>query len=105
MIKFNGRLQFKQFLPNKPVKYGVKAFLLCDSTTYYCYSFEIYTGKNNEVRTLNSTERTVINITKDIIGKQNIVFMDNYYTSYKLANYFISNGTGIVGTIRKNRVQ
>ncbi|CAK1581011.1 unnamed protein product [Parnassius mnemosyne] len=36
----------KQYLPNKPHKWGFKLFVLC-SLSGYAYSFEIYTGKQN----------------------------------------------------------
>ena len=33
----------KQYLPNKPKKWGFKLFVLCD-TTGYAYKFDIYSG-------------------------------------------------------------
>jgi len=32
-------------VPNKPAKYGVKIFALCDAKTFYCSNLEIYCGK------------------------------------------------------------
>lgn len=32
MIPFKGRLGFKQYMKNKPTKWGVKAFVLSDAT-------------------------------------------------------------------------
>ena len=31
----------------KPVKWGIKSFLLCESSTEYVYNIEIYTGKTD----------------------------------------------------------
>ena len=46
MVKFNGRLFFKQYLPSKPsAKWGIKVFSLCDSATGFLLKFLIYTGK------------------------------------------------------------
>lgn len=35
MIKFKGRISFKQYMPAKPTKWGFKNFVLCDSKTGY----------------------------------------------------------------------
>ena len=35
MIKFKGRLSFRQYLPNKPIKWGIKVWAMCESKTGY----------------------------------------------------------------------
>ena len=45
MIPFKGRLGFKQYMKNKPTKWGVKVFVLSDATNGYVYRLQIYTGK------------------------------------------------------------
>ena len=49
MIKFKGRLGFKQYMKAKPTKWGIKVFVLSDSTNGYVYRFQIYTGKNSSL--------------------------------------------------------
>ena len=44
MIKFKGRLSFKQYMPKKPTKWGMKAFVLADSKTGYTYRWRLYSG-------------------------------------------------------------
>ena len=44
MIGFKGRLSFIQYMPKKPTKWGIKAFVLADSCTGYMYNWHIYTG-------------------------------------------------------------
>ena len=44
MIGFKGRLGFIQYLPKKPKKWGMKAFVLADSITGYTYRWRLYTG-------------------------------------------------------------
>ena len=43
MIKSKGRVLFKQYMPKKPTKWGVKVFAVCYSTTSYNWDFDIYT--------------------------------------------------------------
>ena len=45
MIPFKGRLTFKQYMKNKPTKWGIKVFVLSDATNGYIYRIQIYTGK------------------------------------------------------------
>jgi len=46
LVKFNGRLSFKQYIPMKPDKFGIKVWLLADADTYYVPHFQVYLGKN-----------------------------------------------------------
>ena len=44
MVGFKGRLWFIQYLPKKPTKWGMKAFVLADSVTGYTYNWRLYAG-------------------------------------------------------------
>jgi hypothetical protein len=39
LVKFNGRLSFKQYMPKKPNKFGIKVWMLADSETYFVPRF------------------------------------------------------------------
>ena len=43
MVGFKGRLSTP--MPQKPTKWGLKAYVLADSTTGYMYNWILYTGK------------------------------------------------------------
>ena len=38
VVKYQGRLRYKQYNPSKPEKYHIKTFGVCDSTTGYAYN-------------------------------------------------------------------
>ena len=40
-----GRLEFKQYIPNKRTRFGIKMFSLCEVSGYLWNSF-VYLGKN-----------------------------------------------------------
>jgi len=44
-VDCKGRLAFRQYMPDKPTKYGIKDFVLAESDTGYCLKFMTYTGK------------------------------------------------------------
>ncbi|CAC5370491.1 unnamed protein product [Mytilus coruscus] len=46
MIPFKGRVQFKQYMAQKPHKWGVKAWVLADSQHSYIQYVDIYPGRN-----------------------------------------------------------
>ena len=46
MIPFKGRLSFKQYMKDKPTKWGIKVFTLSDATNGYIYRLQIYCGKS-----------------------------------------------------------
>ena len=46
MIKFKGRSTIKQYMPKKPIKRGIKAWVLADSKTGYISRLDLYKGKN-----------------------------------------------------------
>lgn len=102
MIKFKGRLSFRQYLPAKPVKWGVKMWSLCESTTGYLHRFQIYTGKEDgQERGL--PHRVVMDLVHHIEQKNNCVFMDNFYTGTELLSQLVVHGVYACGTIRANR--
>jgi len=45
LVEFRGRYPFKQYMPKKPSKYGIKFWMLCDSINTYVWSIQIYLGK------------------------------------------------------------
>ena len=60
MIGFKGRLSFLQYMPKKPTKWGMKAFVLADSKTGYTYNWRLYTGitRTSEHTASTSTSQT-----------------------------------------------
>ena len=46
MVKSKGRFYFKQYIMNKPTKWGFKLWVLADSATGYNWDMVVYTGKS-----------------------------------------------------------
>ena len=88
MIKFKGRIFFRQYLPAKPTKWGIKTFALCESNTGYALKFLIYTGKNTFDCDRNShftvTEQVCLQMMKDYENNGYTLYTDNYYSSPQL---------------------
>lgn len=82
MIAFKGRSSIKQYMPNKPTKRGYKVWTRADAFGYVCL-FEIYTGKTNNIVEKNLGARVVNDLVRDLVGKNYIVYFDNYFSSPK----------------------
>lgn len=103
---FRGRCSFRQYMPNKPAKYGIKVHALVDARTYYLLNMEVYVGQQPEgpFRLSNSPKDIVDRLVAPVSGtKRNITF-DNWYTSLDLMkNLRDKHKLTAVGTIRKNK--
>ena len=49
MIPFKGRLSIKQYMKDKPTKWGIKVFVLADSRNGYTVRLQIYALKNSNL--------------------------------------------------------
>ncbi|XP_070400505.1 piggyBac transposable element-derived protein 4-like [Nothobranchius furzeri] len=45
LVGFRGRCNFKQYMPSKPAKYGIKLWVVCDVATSYAWGIIPYLGK------------------------------------------------------------
>lgn len=50
MIGFKGRLSFRQYMPAKPTKYGIKVWMAANSSNSYVLNFSVYLGKEVDGR-------------------------------------------------------
>lgn len=102
---FRGKCSFRQYIPNKPARYGIKVFALVDARTFYTWNMEIYAGLQpqgpNCVK--NTPDEIVKRLCQKLFGSGRNVTMDNWYTSYSLAKDLLKKKLTIVGTIRKNK--
>lgn len=103
MVKFRGRLSFRQYLPAKPTRYGIKAWMRADPTNGYTNEFQIYIGKENGNPEVGLGGRVVMDMTKRVWDRNHIINMDNYFTSPALFDTLLDNKTYARGTIRSNR--
>ncbi|CAH2003549.1 unnamed protein product [Acanthoscelides obtectus] len=102
---FRGRCGFVQYMPQKPPKYGIKIYALCDSRTYYTWNLEIYCGQQRDgpFQTSNKPFDIVRRLVDPLNNSKRNLTTDNHYTSYPLADYLLQNGLTLIGTIKKNK--
>ncbi|XP_049323545.1 piggyBac transposable element-derived protein 4-like [Astyanax mexicanus] len=102
LVPFRGRCPFRQYMPSKPGKYGIKIWAACDAKTAYAWNMQIYTGKSaTGVPEKNQGKRVVLDMTKGLRGHN--ITCDNFFTSYDLAQELLKRKLTMVGTVRKNK--
>jgi hypothetical protein len=101
MIKFKGRIGFKQYMPQKPVKRGYKIWVWADKTGYVC-DIQIYTGKIGDKAEKNLGERVVQDLCQGLEGKGYHIYFDNFFTSVSLMSNLKKKWLPSCGTVRAN---
>ena len=101
----------KQYIPNKPVKFGLKIWAAMDLDSKYLHNFQVYTGADSK-RTLRGAKageaktgyKVVMHLMRDLHGLRHMVVMDNFFTSPRLLVDLFEKGTMETGIVRHNRV-
>lgn len=102
LVPFRGRVGFRQYIKNKRHKFGIKLYKLCIKDGY-TYSLSVYCGKSTDSTNLAASEKVVLDLMEPLLEKGRTLFVDNYYTSVRLAKLLLSRKTYLVGTLRNRR--
>lgn len=101
LVSFRGRCPFKQHIPSKPGKYGIKIWAACDTRNSYAGNMQIYTGKPIGGRPgKKQGVRVVLDMTAGLKG--HTITCDNFFTSYALGQELLKCKLTMVGTVRKS---
>ena len=101
LCRFRGKCKFRQYLPNKPDKYGLKVWIIADSRTFYPMNAEVYTGKCNFLS--NSPEDITLRLVS-AINPGHVIVGDNLFTSLSLSKrLLLDHNLFYLGTVRQRR--
>ncbi|XP_034089798.1 piggyBac transposable element-derived protein 3-like isoform X2 [Gymnodraco acuticeps] len=102
LVPFRGRCSFKQYMPKKPAKYGIKIWANCDVKSSSAWRLQVYTGQAaGSGPEVNQGMRVVLEMTEGLQG--HIITCDNVFTSFALAEELLRRKLALVGTIRPNK--
>jgi hypothetical protein len=105
LLLFKGRLSFKQYIPSKRSRFGIKTFVMCDCKTGYILDFIVYTGavSDIDVSGLGKGADIVSTLLYPYLHKGHTLYVDNWYTSPDLFMWLHDRATNACGTVRKSR--
>jgi hypothetical protein len=101
MIWYMGcAVSFVQYMPQKPIKHGLKVFALCCAYTSVLLGFEVYCG------TESNQDSSALGVIQCVLAKAHLAtahgrtpFTDNWYTMVELAKWlFDKHGKFFCGT-------
>lgn len=108
MPGFRGRCPFKQYIPSKPTKYGIKTYALVNSRMVYTNNLKIYARKQSEGPfSVSNKLSDVVKQMTEPFGKGRHITADNWFTGIELVNELRKKKKRLshVGMLRKNKRQ
>ncbi|KAL6417911.1 hypothetical protein ACFW04_014253 [Cataglyphis niger] len=107
LLLYKGRLSFKQYIPKKKNRFGIKSFILCDCKTGFVQDIIIYTGAStvadSPIKGIGKSGAIVLQLLKTYLGKGHTLYVDNFYSSPALFSLLFANRTNACGTVTKRR--
>ncbi|CAJ1074266.1 piggyBac transposable element-derived protein 4-like [Xyrichtys novacula] len=127
LVPFRGHCPFRQYIPSKPAKYGIKTWVACDFKSSYAWKMQVYTGKATATDAAaaagggggggggedpgpraaghgpekNLGMRVVLDVTEGLRDRN--LTCDNFFTSYELGQQLLKRKMTMFGTVRKNK--
>lgn len=107
LLPFRGRCSFKQYIPSKPARYGIKTFALVDLGTFYTFNLETYLGTQPDRRfeMSNKAMDVVLRLVEPIKNSGRNITADNWFASIELIKNLAKLKLSYLRTMRKNKPQ
>ncbi|KAL8620837.1 hypothetical protein ACOMHN_033234 [Nucella lapillus] len=103
VMPWRSRVARRQFAANKPCRYGMKLYCLCESSSGYILKMKMYTGKEGNKREVDHGPNVVKTLTEQYLNKGHTIFTDSFFTSADLVTHMQDRGTSYVGTALKHQ--
>ena len=105
MVKSRHRSGIRQYIKDKPTKWGIKLWVLADSSNGYTIDFNVYIGRaaGREVSANGLGYDVVMKLMNPFFNQGYHLYVDNFYTSVTLFKDLFARGVGATGTIVETR--
>lgn len=105
MVKSRHRSGIRQYIKDKPNKWGIKLWVLADSSNGYTIDYDIYIGRaaGRDVSEHGLSYDVVMKLMQPYLNQGYHLFVDNFYTSVTLFKTLFTQGTPATGTIMETR--
>ena len=82
--KFCGCCRFRQYVPQKPGRYGIKYWILADAERHYCFNATLYLGKEGDTPAVSLGATVITKLVESIHKIHRNVTCDHFFTSVDL---------------------
>ena len=104
MVTYKGHNIMKQYVKNKPIRWGFKLWVRACSRTGFVYEIDLYTGKKDANNPdVGLGDAVVLQLTEKIAESGVIVAFDNFFTSTNVMEKLHDRKIRAIGTVRTNR--
>ena len=79
MVKSKACTRFRQYILNKPTKWGFKVWVLANNTGY-TVDFDLYVGKETQISN-KGLSYDVMKLVQPLLFQGYELYIDNFYTS------------------------
>ena len=104
LIPFRGRCPFRQYIPSRPARYGIKTFALVDVESFYTFNLETYLGKqpdSSPFQVSNTPEDLVLRLVEPVKNSRRNITADNWFTGLPLIMKLVKLQLSYLGTVKK----
>ena len=102
MVKSKARTHFRQYIRNKPTKWGFKYWVLADITGY-TVDFDLYLGRATQSSGKGLSYDVVRHLVQPFLFQGYELYCDNFYTSPTLLEDLLQCEIVATGTLNTNR--
>jgi len=104
VVKFKGRVTFRQYNSNKRKHFGTKIYKICDESGY-TYDMKVYWGRelHSATHNITATHATVRHLTCRVEGLGYKISMDNFFSSPRIFNDLERCKMNSCRTVQPNR--
>ena len=105
MVKSRHRSGIRQYIKDKPTKWGIKLWVLADSSNGYTIDFNVYIGRaaGRQVSANGLGYDVVIKLMDPFFNQGYHLYVDNFYTSVTLFKDLFACGVAATRTILETR--
>ena len=97
------RLSFLQYMPKKPMHFGIKVWVIAEANTGIFQFTQVLLMIRNDTKTTDLGHKVVLKLMEQYKGKGHCLFIDNFYTSPSLLLALLDQVTYCTGTVRTIR--
>jgi hypothetical protein len=102
VIPYKGRYCFiRQFMPDKPVRFGIKVWLLASSKSRFVYQMEVYFGEGTGAGPHGLGYHVVERMVSGLENRGHCLVIDNFFASVNLFHELMCKGIWAMGTVRR----